>query len=232
MTGIARRMRAQLGAKAHWSFDGINTLCSRGFRDAMENATEAVPMCKSCASAMSRLVKVAEVLAHDENATWFKVDFEGPTHDEAHALGLEINAKLTQVARLEARRSAEARLVAYEIRDEIVAAGFVEQGLSDYPAGAVKAARVAEIVGTKLCPHGIIQGRPCSVCEDIEHEALVMDRTRSIFRWLLDVPVRKVTDWEHVSAWAKDRVPHFAPEQWAAIARCAEDFEAEKRAAS
>ncbi len=57
-----------------------------------------------------------------------------------------------------------------------------------------------------------------------------MDRTRSIFRWLMDVPADAVTDWEHVLTWEHYRRPLFSPEQWAKIAEKAEDFEAEKRA--
>lgn len=51
-----------------------------------------------------------------------------------HAAALTVNAKLTQIARLEAHPSQEARATAYEIRDELLADGFTEQAVADVPA--------------------------------------------------------------------------------------------------
>lgn len=51
-----------------------------------------------------------------------------------HAAALTVNAKLTQIARLEAHPSQEARATAYEIRDELLADGFTEQAVANVPA--------------------------------------------------------------------------------------------------
>lgn len=70
----------------------------------------------------------------------------------AHAEALEINTKLTQVGRLERHPSIEARAAAYDLRDELLAAGFETQAIGDVPA--------------ELCGHGIARGRKCSICKE------------------------------------------------------------------
>lgn len=94
-TNIARKMVAEHGVKAHWTFDGTQTLCGRGFRTALQvidrtSADAEFVLCKSCASGMKRLSGYAETLAHEENATWFVVDFSG-LPDELCAHGIAAN---------------------------------------------------------------------------------------------------------------------------------------------
>lgn len=76
--------------------------------------------------------------------------------EDAHAEALEINEKLTQVARLEAHGSVEARLAAYSVRDEILAAGFEAQAVNDVPKieQADELGPIEETDGR--CPYGAI----------------------------------------------------------------------------
>lgn len=79
-------------------------------------------------------------------------------HAEAHL----VNEKLTQIGRLERHASMEARATAYEIRDELLAAGFRAQAIGDVPA--------------ELCAHGIAAGRKCSICiEDAATEKCLLE---------------------------------------------------------
>lgn len=283
MTTIAKLMRAELGVKFHWSFDGVQTLCNRGFKNPLIEAPRpeacASFICKSCVSAMNRLVRTAEVLAHEENATWFRVDFDAPDVAEAFAPlqqtpradNSEVRAALTpkfvaagdRRPRCGAERSGTHPCI--RVADDCKGEHYDSLGRTWTDQDNIRPAkRCAEVppagralcvlvhnaevragdeiphldrhgrgwvTSPKLCQHGITAGWHCSVCADIEREAVVMDRTRSIFRWLLDIPADAVTDWEHVLNWEQYRRPLFTPDQWAAIAEKAEDFESTKRAA-
>jgi hypothetical protein len=119
ITSIARKMVAEHGAKAHWSFDGTQMLCGRGFRTALQviertSADAEFVMCKSCASAMARLSAAAESLAHelDERRTMARAYLGTPTG--AALTEDEISAAL--VVRDEEN---EAMLDAHAGRDEL-----------------------------------------------------------------------------------------------------------------
>jgi hypothetical protein len=70
--------------------------------------------------------------------------------DALHAEALGVNEKLTQIARLEAHPSTDARIAAYEIRDELLHAGFAKQAVSDVTAAPQNSIQRAEDVLKKL----------------------------------------------------------------------------------
>lgn len=95
-------------------------------------------------TAVDRVGNPEWVMLNDGGNVWVKAAhlMLAPKLDDVHAEALTINDKMDQVARLEAHPSIEARRVAYEIRDEIMAAGFSEQAIADVPKRTVKAPKV------------------------------------------------------------------------------------------
>jgi hypothetical protein len=62
----------------------------------------------------------------------------------AHAAAIAVNDKLVSIARLEAHPSQEARSAAYDIRDELLAAGFAQQAIGNVPSKAAEFAAAAQ----------------------------------------------------------------------------------------
>lgn len=147
------------GAKAHWSapesrYFATRTACGRPAVTVALTAHLQAGMCAACATVMVRIV------------------------EEAHAEAIMVNEKLTQIGRLERHPSPEARATSYEIRDELLAAGFAAQAVGDVPA--------------ELCDHGIKRGRKCSICrEDAVQTPKVSETWTTIPR---TVKVISVTD--------------------------------------
>lgn len=238
MTQIARKMIAQFGAKAHWSFDGVQTLCGRGFRNAMVEVGETThELCKSCRSSMDRVALVAWVHALDEDATWFKVDFD-VMEDES------------VIATFDALRE-------NEICPPVCAHGkTADQGCLEGPCGwnadsvhpialRLDADRTDYLTRTagvpaKLCTHGIDSTRLglCSICRE---DSQPSNRTWHIernhvggkcLRYSTDCVVLSMIEKNHAEAvrldedrtiylWVTD-VPAGAVTDWGAVAEYSE----------
>ncbi len=148
MSAIAKLMRAELGVKIHWSFDGVTSLCNRGFKNPLEEVKGfegcSSYICRSCASSMRRMVLVSEKLAHEENE---RVD---------NMAGCSKSEGCTRVAQHSGScvpERIEVRVPDMPTLDEVLAAGAI--------------ARIVKTLQPLLCSHGITRGHRCSVCADV-----------------------------------------------------------------